>query len=283
MNNKIGIMQGRLLPKYNGRYQAHPVGYWQKEFYVAASLGIDLIQFIVDWESISENPVMTDDGIVQILNATNKTGISVTSICADCFMSILLHSKDREIARQSLNYLHRLIINASKLGISDIVIPCLDNSSLRTTDDKNRFVDAVEAVIDVAEENCINLSLETDLDPLALARLLERISSPRVTINYDTGNSASLGFNPKEELAVYGDRVSGIHIKDRKKGGKSVILGAGDADFSAFFQALNLIDYKGSFIFETYRDDEGIAVFKEQLHWIQPQLEAYRTRGSEHD
>ena len=32
ISNKLGIMQGRLLPKYNGRYQAHPVGYWQKEF-----------------------------------------------------------------------------------------------------------------------------------------------------------------------------------------------------------------------------------------------------------
>ena len=30
LKNKFGIMQGRLLPKYQDRYQAHPVGYWQK-------------------------------------------------------------------------------------------------------------------------------------------------------------------------------------------------------------------------------------------------------------
>ena len=31
MNKRIGIMQGRLLPKYQGRYQAHPLGYWKNE------------------------------------------------------------------------------------------------------------------------------------------------------------------------------------------------------------------------------------------------------------
>ena len=43
---KIGVMQGRLLPKYQGRYQAHPIGYWEDEFEIAASIGIDLIEFI---------------------------------------------------------------------------------------------------------------------------------------------------------------------------------------------------------------------------------------------
>ena len=43
MNNKIGVMQGRLLPKYQGRYQAHPVGYWQDEFIVAKEVGLKYV------------------------------------------------------------------------------------------------------------------------------------------------------------------------------------------------------------------------------------------------
>ncbi len=45
MDNQIktGIMQGRLLPKYQGRYQAHPVGYWQDEFYLVSERNMDLI------------------------------------------------------------------------------------------------------------------------------------------------------------------------------------------------------------------------------------------------
>ena len=45
---KIGIMQGRLLPRYKGRYQAHPVNYWQAEFYIAKEMGFDQIEFILD-------------------------------------------------------------------------------------------------------------------------------------------------------------------------------------------------------------------------------------------
>ena len=45
MKSNIGVMQGRLLPKYRGRYQAHPLGYWQDEFVVAESIGLDVIEF----------------------------------------------------------------------------------------------------------------------------------------------------------------------------------------------------------------------------------------------
>ena len=46
---QVGIMQGRLLPKYQGRYQAHPKGYWQEEFDLASEAGLDLIEFIIDF------------------------------------------------------------------------------------------------------------------------------------------------------------------------------------------------------------------------------------------
>ena len=37
----LGIMQGRLLPKHKGKYQAHPLGYWQDEFLLAKELNLD--------------------------------------------------------------------------------------------------------------------------------------------------------------------------------------------------------------------------------------------------
>ena len=49
MNNKIGVIQGRLVPKYQGRYQAFPIGMWQDEFKVAQEYGLDLIEFILDF------------------------------------------------------------------------------------------------------------------------------------------------------------------------------------------------------------------------------------------
>ncbi|MEL0046761.1 MAG: sugar phosphate isomerase/epimerase, partial [Deltaproteobacteria bacterium] len=59
MKNPLGVMQGRLLPKYQGRYQAHPIGYWQDEFPLAAEVGLDCIEFILDYSQAEENPLFS--------------------------------------------------------------------------------------------------------------------------------------------------------------------------------------------------------------------------------
>ena len=218
---------------------------------------------------------MSPDGLAYVAETVARTGVQVASICADCFMIAPLHSSDRMIAQSSLAYLRRLIVQAPKLAISNIVIPCVDQSSLSTEEDMARLVAALELVLDEAELNCVNLSLETDLNPERFARLLERFRSPRVTVNYDTGNSASLGFNPREELAAYGHSITDIHIKDRVKGSGSVELGTGSVDFDVFFDALRPLNYQGFFILQAYRDDEGVEIFSRQLNWIRPYIEAY--------
>jgi L-ribulose-5-phosphate 3-epimerase len=273
-------MQGRLLPKYKNRYQSHPVGYWGEEFYMAARLGLDLVEFIVDLEGIEKNPLMSLEGLACIAEVTAKSGVNVSSVCADCFMALPLHSSDPVIAKSSLGYLRRLIDHAPKLGISDIVIPCVDQSSLSSPECVARFVAALEGVLDTAELCRVNLSLETDLNPERFARLIESFKSPRVTVNYDVGNSASLGYDPREELAAYGSSISDIHIKDRVKGGGSVILGTGSANFERFFEALLPLNYQGFFILQAYRDDEGLEIFKKQLNWIRPYIDACRAQAS---
>ena len=52
-------MQGRLLPKYLGRYQTHPVGYWKKEFSIAKSFGLNCIEFILDLNDYKKNPLLS--------------------------------------------------------------------------------------------------------------------------------------------------------------------------------------------------------------------------------
>lgn len=278
MKHKVGVMQGRLVPKYKKQYQSHPVSYWDKEFDVAARLGLDLVEFIVDLDGIEVNPMMSSEGLNRVAEVAAQTGVGVSSICADCFMAAPLHSTDPLVARSSVIYLRTLIDHAPRLSISDIVIPCVDQSSLRSEEDTIRFVAALEPLIDDAGRNGVNLSLETDLDPERFARLLERFSSPHVTVNYDTGNSASLGYDPREELAAYGGKISDIHIKDRVKGGGSVVLGTGNTDFDAFFDALGPLDYQGFFILQAYRDDEGVGIFGRQLDWIRPYIERYGAR-----
>jgi len=104
------------------------------------------------------------------------------------------------------------------------------------------------------------------------AELLSELPSTKITVNYDTGNSASLGFNLKEEFEAYGSRISDIHIKDRTLNGGSIKLGNGDVNFENVLFAVKKINYKAPFIMQVYRDDEGLEIFKEQLKYFKEKL-----------
>ena len=162
-----------------------------------------------------------------------------------------------------------MLETAKILNVSHIVIPCVDQSSLDNSKTIKRFVHQVNKIIPDLEEKNINLALETDMPPVSFVELLDQFSTKKVTVNYDIGNSASLGFDPIEELDAYGDRITDIHIKDRDLNGGPVILGTGNANFELFFNKLKEFDYKGVFIMQAYRDDEGMGVFKQQYEWIQ--------------
>ncbi len=273
MKNTIGVMQGRLLPKYKGRYQAHPVGYWQDEFKLAKDCGLDSIEFILDYNEVEINPLLKDGGVEEIIDACEMSGVVVKTICADYFMESPLHVDDDTKVQQSLSVLQQLLTVSNELGVTDIVIPCVDQSSLGTDAAAERFVHIVKPLLDDLENKNINLSLETDLPPKQFLELLEQFDSNRITVNYDIGNSASLGYNPLDELEAYGDRITDIHIKDRVLNGGPVVLGEGDADFKVFFNKLKEFKYQGPFIMQAYRDDDGIEVFKQQLSWIKSYLE----------
>jgi sugar phosphate isomerase/epimerase len=187
-------------------------------------------------------------------------------------MEAPLHHPDNQIAAYSKNVLERLLENADTLGVTDIVIPCVDKSSMLDHCAKDRFVRCLKPIVDKAEALNINLALETDLAPQPFAELLEKFGSRRVTVNYDTGNSAALGFDPVEELSCYGDRISDIHIKDRVLNGGSVELGSGDTKFDEFFDSLRKFNYVGPFILQAYRDEGGMAIFQKQLDWFHSRL-----------
>ena len=51
-----------------------------------------------------------------------------------------------------------------------------------------------------------------------MKQFIEDIGSEHVGVNYDTGNSASLGYDFEDEMNAYCKYILNIHVKDRKKG-----------------------------------------------------------------
>ena len=82
----ISIMQGRLVPPVEGRFQSFPRGVWEREFDLAAAANLDAIEWIYDEFGADVNPLATDAGIECVREQVRRTGVQVRSVCADYFM-----------------------------------------------------------------------------------------------------------------------------------------------------------------------------------------------------
>ena len=274
----LGIMQGRLLNKYKGNYQAHPVDYWQNEFSIVKNIGLSTIEFIIDYHLWEENPLITKSGQKEIIKKSIEHNISVNTICADIFMDVPFFSSINKIQKLAVDILEKLLESTAFLKISDIIIPCVDKSSLNTNNRINRFVGVLKDLDPVIRKYDVNLCLETDLSPRKFSKLLNLIGSEKISVNYDTGNSASLGYNPIEEFSAYGELITDIHIKDRPLDGPSVFLGKGDVNFQLIFDLVEKFNYKGPLIFQVLRDDDGIEIFQKQFNFFKKKLEKYNAK-----
>ncbi|MBN4046327.1 hypothetical protein JYT57_01475 [Nitrosarchaeum koreense] len=81
-----------------------------------------------------------------------------------------------------------------------------------------------------------------------------RINHPNIKANYDSGNSASLGYNVYEEFELFGKWIKNIHIKDRLLKGNTVPLGEGNVDFDILFKLIKKYGYEGDLIIQGARD-----------------------------
>jgi len=250
-------MQGRLLPPVSNTIQAFPEKGWQKEFPLARKLGLDCIEFIFDGDNFSSHPLMTAEGLREIERLEQENEVGVLSVCADYFMAHPLHQGSPDERLAQVKILQDLIRNCAKIDISNIIIPCVDTSRLQNGADMMEFKLKLGECLPVAEECSINLALETDLGPEAFTGLMQDINHEYLKINYDTGNSASLGYNPTIEFECYGNWITDIHIKDRVYGGTTVPLGEGDVDFPQVFSLLRRMNYNGIFILQTARKQPG--------------------------
>ena len=265
---RIGVMQGRLLAPSDGAFQCFPRKRWREEFPLAAGAGLDTIEWIYDSPGESDNPLGTDNGLAELLRLSEKCGIAVVSVCADYFMECpLAKAGATESPTESNNRINKLLwlLDRCKLaGIRRVVLPFVDNSRIDGDAEEAQAVQVLRRVLGHAEKADIELHLETSLDPKRFSSLLAKLPHPCLKVNYDSGNSASLGYDVREEIAAYGDRIGSVHIKDRVHGGGTVPLGTGNAEIPVLLSQLFQIGYKGDFVMQIARGEAG-----KELAWIQ--------------
>lgn len=264
-------MQGRLVPPESGRFQSFPRARWRDEFALAAAAGLDTIEWIYDGYGEDLNPLATEAGIRELNSLCEFHGVAVESVCADWFMDFPLIGIEAEQARERWLRLGWLMQQCAPLKINRVVVPFVDASAIRNADDVASVTTGINSLVPMIELTKVELHLETSLSPPDFSSLLARSMHPGIKVNYDAGNSASLGYRPQDEFAAFGARVGSVHLKDRRKGAGTVPLGEGDTDFSALFDCLKAVNYSGDFVLQVARGADG-----DELPWTRQNVRIAR-------
>jgi hexulose-6-phosphate isomerase len=250
-------MGGRLGPPEGGRFQSFPREGWRREIEQAGRIGLRGIEWIYDLYGEGSNPLETPEGRKELKTLLLQHKVAVKSICADYFMDKPLLRCSAAENRQLLQRLEWLIGLCPSMGIGRVVLPFVDASKINDDSECSQITANLRSVLPAAERHSVELHLETDLGPSAFRAFLDQLEHSLIKVNYDAGNSASLGYKPEEEFAAYGYRVGSFHIKDRIRGGSTVPLGEGDADFATLREQLLRCDYRGDFVMQVARGEAG--------------------------
>lgn len=254
---RIGFMQGRLSALVNGKIQAFPWDEWRQEFPRAKQLGLARMEWTIDQDRLRENPLTTGPGQQEILALSREHGVRIPSLTGDCFMQAPFWKIDG-IAHDSLVAdLDLLIAACSRIGIAFVVIPLVDNGRIERESES----DALKRVLlaraaELARRN-VKIVFESDLPPRELARFMGAFPADVFGINYDSGNSAALGYDSTDEIEAYAPRILNVHVKDRVRGGTTVPLGTGNADLAKTIRLIERSGYKGQYILQTARAADG--------------------------
>jgi hexulose-6-phosphate isomerase len=263
-------MQGRLSPMINKKIQSFPHKYWKKEFYLCNKINIKKLEWTIDNFKFDSNPICTQEGREKIIFLKNKYNIEIDSVTADFFMQRPFFKKNYN---KEINYekLKNFIIDASKIGIKYIILPLVDNASVNNSVEEKiltRLLNYLKALI----KSCnIIILFESDYAPIKLLKFIKNFDKKLFGINYDSGNSAGLGYDFNSEK-IYFSYVKNIHIKDKKFNGNSVNLGEGSYQFKKLFKFLKKINYKGNLILQTARHKNNIYITRKNINFLYKEL-----------
>ena len=252
--NKLGFMQGRLSPIVDNQIQAFPFDYWLNEFSIANKLGLSCMEWTLDYPKLRTNPLLLKEYQKRISNISLTNNISIPSVTLDCCMQKPFWKvENSNILNDLLFDFKTIIISANAIGAKILVLPLVDNGSINNESEHDILKEILMSFSDLLQINQIRIAFESDYEPYKLSNFINEFDSNLFGINYDIGNSASMGFSPKEEFSCYGKRIINVHIKDRILNGTTVRLGNGNADFEEVFNCFKSINYKDNFILQTAR------------------------------
>lgn len=254
---RIGFMQGRLSALVDGKIQAFPWDEWREEFPRAKELGLTRMEWTIDQERLRENPLTTEQGQQDIVALSRENGIRIPSLTGDCFMQAPFWKVDALVHDALVADLDLLLAACSLIGIEFVVIPLVDNGKIERESESDTLKRVLLARCEQLARRNVKIVFESDLPPRELADFIAAFPAGTFGLNYDSGNSASLGYDSVEEIDAYAPRILNVHVKDRIRSGTTVPLGTGNGDLPKTIRLIERSGYKGQYILQTARAANG--------------------------
>ena len=283
MSNLIGIMQGRLSPSLMGKQQYFPSETWEMEYGLAAELGFDSIEWVVDLDSFDHNPIFDKTGRQRIKTLQSRFDVSNLTVCADILKEKSLITDNSKLSVSAVDTLERLIFSSTEIGAKCLIVPLIDENSLNVLKRQihtDQWSEVLKPILDIAKKQNIKLAIESDLPARELINWIDLVSHSSIGVNFDMGNTVASGYSIEDEILQLGSYIYGVHVKDRKAGGPNVSLGQGDVDFELALKSLKNISYSGPLILETFRDRSYMSYATDNMRFLLTRLKKVNKRLS---
>ena len=257
IKQNIGFMQGRFSAVVNNRIQSFPWDSWRQEFAQAQKYGFQIMEWVIEQERLAENPIMQAEGRKEIKKLMAEYRVMVPSVTMDTFIQEPFYKAQGDRLRQLLDEFEQTMKACREIGITRVVVPLVDLGTLETGPQEALLRQGLDRVLPTLKDGNMIIVFESDYESVKLRDFIGSFDEKFFGVNYDIGNSASLGFDFKEEIAAYGKRIKNVHVKDRALHGTTVPLGEGNADLPGVLTTLAASGYNGNYILQTARDAQG--------------------------
>lgn len=231
--NRIGIMQGRVLPDQLEKLQVFP-RQWKKEISLIKDMGFGQVELLDDKASVFRNLSKEE-----LLSGLKDTGLGCGSVCMDylCQLSFLKDSPSffKKIEKVTDSFDENFIF----------VVPFFDENKISNKEELENVFKILSG-----HELKSRFSLEIDWPAEELKELLDKYALNNIGICFDTGNRIGSGADLAKEIEILSGHINHVHIKYKENGFNVRIKGESE-NLSGAFEALKKINYKGLMILET--------------------------------
>jgi hexulose-6-phosphate isomerase len=221
------------------------------------------MEWTLDKAGLFENPILTVNGLEEVLAACASAGVAVRSATADNLMQAPIHRPGPD-GGTPLGEVEELISRLGEAGIAMLIWPLVDSGNLAGAAEIDGFLAQVESFTPILKETGVSVLFETDLSADGNRRLLSCLESEVFGLNLDIGNMACYGHSVIHEFESNAERIRNVHIKDRLRNGTTVPLGTGGVDWPTVAGALKRF-YSGLLILQAARGENDVQTVKEYL------------------